>query len=106
MRPWFDPWLLSVMLAPALVVTLVYLGARLWASRKPTINRKAIATGFGTACAGFCAYDLYLYFAILDSDRSMAIPGGLAELIMVGPIVWLASLAVGWSGGPPEAQHQ
>lgn len=99
MRSLFDPWLLQVMSAPALLVTLVYLGARLWVSRKPTINRKTIGTGFGAACAAFCAYDLYLYFAILNSDRSMAAPGGLAELIMVGPIVWLAALAVGWSGG-------
>jgi hypothetical protein len=29
----------------------------------------------------------------------MAVPGGLTELIIVGPIVWLAGLAVGWSGG-------
>ncbi len=91
--------MLLLMLAPALVVTLVYLGARLWVSRKQTINRKAIGTGFGAACAAFCAYDLYLYIAFLNSDRSMAMPGGLAELVMVGPIVWLAALAVGWSGG-------
>ena len=99
MRHMFDSRLLPLMLAPALLITLAYLSARVWVSRKPTVDRKAIGTAFGAACAGFCAYDLYLYFAILASDRSMAVPGGLTELIMVGPIVWLAGLAVGWSGG-------
>lgn len=94
MKHAFDPWLFRCMLAPAVVVTLAYLGARVWASRKPTIDRKAIRTGLGAACAGFCAYDLYLYFSNPDSD-----PWVLLELIMVGPIVWLAGLAVGWSGG-------
>jgi len=94
MRHMFDPWLFRSMLAPALLVTLAYLSARVWVSRKPTIHRKAIRTGSGAACAGFCAYDLYLYFSNLDSD-----PRVLLELIMVGPIVWLSTLAVGWSGG-------
>lgn len=94
MRHMFDPWLFRSMLAPALLVTLAYLIARVWVSRKPTIHRKAIRTGLGAACAGFCAYDLYLYFSNLDSD-----PWVLLELVMVGPIVWLSTLAVGWSGG-------
>jgi hypothetical protein len=86
------------MLAPALVVTLVYLGVRLWVSRKPTINRKAIATGFGAACAAFCAYDLYLYFRAIIVDSYLT-GWELMELAFVGPIVWLTALAVGWSGG-------
>lgn len=94
----FDPWLLSGMLAPALVVTLVYLGVRLWVSRKPTINRKAIGTGFGTACAAFCAYDLYLNIRAIRVDSHLSV-WEVIELILVGPIVWLAALALGWSAG-------
>jgi len=94
-----DFQLLLLMLAPAMVVALLYLGARVRLLRRPTINRKAISAGLGVACVGFCAYDLYLYFAIVDSERSMAVPGGLMELMIVGPVVWLAAFAVGWSAG-------
>lgn len=84
---------LLLMSAPAVLVTLLYAGARVGVRRKPTANRKAIRAGLGVACLAFWAFDLFLCFSILQGNWVAP-----AFLITHGPIVWFGGLAVGWSG--------
>lgn len=89
--------LIGLFCLPLVFVVGLYLRVRRASRDEPSDRLRAIATGLGVAGVASAAYAIYQLRAIFQSQSETAVEAGIADFLLIAPIVLAGAFGTGWS---------